>query len=185
MKKNMILFIIILIVSLVSLILVNNSFLNLNVNKEEIWSIYFDNLKTSVINGNAFVPESPILEATSIKAYDVLISEPGDYAKWTFDVINDGDINAKLNKLKIVPPKCISLEIPANTKDEDLVCDNLEYIITYSENNKEVKESDIIKAHSVENLTLKVEYKGNLNDTLQGDVQIVLFDMDFQYNYLK
>jgi hypothetical protein len=37
-------------------------------------------------------------------------------------VVNNGDIDAKLANLIKVNPKCISLELPANTDDEKKVC---------------------------------------------------------------
>ena len=108
----------VLIFSLVGIIIGNRSFAYQD-NKDSVWNIYFDNMKTSIINGNAFVPNDPEVEATRIKAYDVLISKKGDYATFTFDVVNDGTLDAKLSTLTKLDPKCISLEIPENTYDEE------------------------------------------------------------------
>ena len=38
------------------------------------WNVYFANLRASIISGEALVPEEPILESTSIKSYDVLLT---------------------------------------------------------------------------------------------------------------
>ena len=146
------------------------------------WNVYLDNMKTSIINGNVFVPNSPEIENTTIKAYDVLISKKGDYATFTFDVVNGGDIDANLSSLIIIEPKCISLELPAISSDEELVCNNLEYKVYYTSNNKEVKVSDIIKAHTKENVTIKVGLNENVKEDLVSDVQVTLFDMTLVYN---
>ena len=180
MKRKIGLFVLIFLISIIGFVIVKNN-LKLNISKDSIWDVHFDNLKASVINGYTFVPESPEIESTTIKAYDVLISKSGDYATWTFDVVNNGDIDAKLANLIKVNPKCISLELPANTDDEKKVCNNLEYEIIYSKNNQTVKVSDIIKAHSKENITLKIGYN-NPHEMLEGEVQITMFDMNFLYN---
>ena len=74
------------------------------------WKVYFSNLSTSVLHGAVYVPENPIIESTSLKAYDVLITKPGDYATYTFDIVNDGDYDAKLTSLIKVSPM-FSLDI--------------------------------------------------------------------------
>ena len=145
------------------------------------WSVYFSNLSTSVLNGTAEVPENPLIENTSLKSYDVLVSKSGDYATYTFDVVNDGSVDAKLENVIKVNPTCISLVIPADKEDEKIVCNNLEYSVTYTKNGKQVKVDDVIKAHSKENLTLKIGYKSGYSNP-HHDVQIVLYDMTFVYN---
>ena len=181
MKKSIIILVIILIITM-GLIIINQSFA-LKDEKVDNWNIYFNNLKTSIINGSAFVPNEPEIESTSVMSYDVLISKRGDSAIFTFDVINDGNVDAKLDKLIKFDPKCVSLEIPENIEDESLVCNNLDYTLTYTKNNIKVMESDIIKAGSKENLTLKVGYKENAIKEPTGDVQITLFDMRLVYSH--
>ena len=155
---------------------------NNDINNKD-WNIYFNNLKTSIVNGSAYVPESPIVEATSVKAYDVLISKRGDYATFTFDIINSGDIDAKLASFSKIEPKCISLALPANTLDEEIVCNNLEYKMYYTKNNEEVKINDIVKAHNKENITLKVGFSNSAETDIIDDVQITLYDMNLIYNH--
>ena len=181
MKKNVMMTVAVLIFSLVGIIIGNRSFAYQD-NKDSVWNIYFDNMKTSIINGNAFVPNDPEVEATRIKAYDVLISKKGDYATFTFDVVNDGTLDAKLSTLTKLDPKCISLEIPENTYDEELVCKNLVYTYYYTKNTKEVKLDDIIKAKSRENITIKVGLNDNIAKDPEGDVQITLYDTTLVYN---
>lgn len=183
MKKNAIL-ITVLAITLMTLIVSNENKFNIKNIKDANWHVYLDNLKTSVINGTAFVPEKPVIDETSIKSYDVLISKSGDSATYTFDVINSGDIDAKLATLVKLEPKCISLLLPENTNDEEIVCQNLDYKISYTKTGKEVNVNDILKAKTKENLTLKIAYKNDL-DNLEGDVQITLFDMTFVYNHSK
>lgn len=183
MKKNIIITVVVLVFSLVGIIISNNNFSYAKEdNKDLKLSVYFDNLKTSIVNGTAYVPMTPEVDSTSIKAYDVLISKKGDYATFTFDVINDGDIDATLNSLTKIEPKCISLLLPANEEDEKEVCNNLEYKIYYSKNNKEVSVDDIIKSKTKESITIKIGLNDNFNYNLEGDVQITLFDTNFVFS---
>lgn len=179
MKKNILIVILIVMILLVGLFVLNKNIVNLDINNTN-WNIYLDNLKTSIVYGSAFVPEKPETESNSIKAYDVLISKTGDYATWTLDIVNDGNVDAKISNLIKVQPNCISLQLPANHDDEKLVCSNLDYTITYTKNNKEVKISDIIKAKTTENITIKVGYNNSKNP--KGEVQIVLFDTNLMFS---
>ena len=185
MKKKIIIMVIVF-VGIIALILINNQSYALSDDiKEKDWNIYFGNLQTSIVNGSAYVPDGPELESTSIKAYDVLISKRGDYATFTFDIVNSGDIDAKLETFNKIEPKCISLSLPGNTEDEELVCRNLEYYMTYTKNNKAVSVNDIVKAHSKENITLKVGLSNNIESDPTNDVQITLFDTDLIFNHVN
>lgn len=157
----------------------NKSFINLNVKKDIQWDVYLDNLKESIVNGEAYVPDNPEIESTNIKAYDVLISKPGDYATWTVDIVNASNVDAKLVSLVQLNPICTSLEIPGNKDDEELVCDNLDYAITHTKTGKNLKISDVIKANKKENVTIKIGYHGEKSPN--GEVQITLFDTKFEF----
>lgn len=185
MNKKIVIIIVVLVFSLIGIIIGRLSISDIKIQNKNDWNVYFANLQTSIINGEAFVPVLPEIESTSIKAYDVLISKPGDFATYTFDVINDGDIDAKLENFTKIEPKCISLALPENFDDEKIVCNNLEYSITYTKNGNEVKLSDILKAKSKENLTLKIGYKESSLEIPKDDVQITLFDMTLVYNHSK
>ena len=182
MKKSIMLTVAVITFSLVGIFLGQGYIKPSSAREESIWNIYLDNMKASIINGNVFVPASPELENTTIKAYDVLVSKRGDYATFTFDVVNAGNIDANLSTLIKVEPKCISLELPAIESDEELVCNNLEYKVYYTNNNKEVNISDTIKAHTKENITIKVGLNENISEDPKSDVQVTLFDMTLVYN---
>ena len=178
MKKNVIKIIVVIVFVLIIVFVGKRYLLHDSIDKK--WDIHFDNLKASIINGSVFVPVEPEIDVTSVKAYDVLISKRGDFANFTFDVVNAGDIDATLSSFVKLEPKCISLELPAITSDEELVCNNLEYKLFYTKNNQEVKIADKLQAHSSENITLKVGLSKN-SDNPQSDVQVTLYDMTLIY----
>ena len=181
MKKNVMITVVVLIFSLVGIILSGQSYA-IDV-KENNWSINFNNL-TSSIKGNPLIPENPSLEVTSIKAFDILLEDINDSVSYSFDIINEGSMDAKLSVISKVEPKCISLEIPGYTEDEEMVCNNLEYKFVYTKNDKELAVGDIIKANSKENITLKVKVN-NVFDELKGHVQVTFYDTNFIFDQAK
>lgn len=146
------------------------------------WNVYFANLRTSIISGEALVPEEPVLESTSIKSYDVLLSKPGDYAVYNFDVVNSGSFDASLDSLIKISPICTSLAYPPILEDEQLVCDNLEYTLTYTETGEEVSISDILAAGEKKNIILKIGYDANALEIPSESVQITTLDLSMIYN---
>ena len=148
----------------------------------ERWNVYFTNLSTSIRRGEVFVPEEPLLEATSIKAYDVLVKQPGDTAIYTFDVVNKGTFDAKLETFSKMNPICTSLALPEVKEDAAVVCENLEYSLTYTKTGKEVAISDLLKAGESTNITLKIGYSENATEVPSEAVQITILDLTAVYN---
>ena len=181
MKKKYLLIIMILFTSLfVGLYIYNNNLLK-DVNKK--YDVFFSNMKTSIING-AYIPETPVVESTFVKANDVLIYKPYDYAIYSFDIENKGNTEVNLKKINKIKPNCISLNIPEIKSDADLVCNNLEYKLYYTKTNKEVKINDILKPNTKENITIKIGYNGKPLESSEG-VQVILYDMNLNYEIVK
>lgn len=61
------------------------------------WDIHFENLVISEPVGAASIVTAPTLqeEGTYIGDFEVSVTRPGDSIKFTFDVVNAGDIDAK------------------------------------------------------------------------------------------
>ena len=181
MKKRIyILFLILIIVFFIGLYIYNNNILS-DANKK--YNVILSNMHASVIN-EAYVPNNPVIESTFIKASDVLITKPGDYAIYAFDVENKGDTDVVLKKINKINPKCISLNLPEIKKDSDLVCNNLEYKLYYTKNNQEVKLNDILKINTKENITIKIGYNGKSLESTEG-VQVTLYDMNLLYETIR
>ena len=182
MKKSTYIIIIVFVIAVVGTFFISESYAFQKVDEFPGWNVYFSNLKTSIINGNIFVPDKPEIEKNKIKAYDVIVSKSGDYATYQFDIINSGDFDVKIYSLVKIEPKCTSLSIPAISSDEKLVCDNLEYKIFYTDNGKELQLGDMLKANEKINITLKIGFKTPNNQNPTDDVQITLYDFSVLYN---
>lgn len=69
------------------------------------WDIRFTNWAQQTVNNlnggtsEATVKASPSVAATSITGIEVTFKKPGDAVRFTFDIENQGDIDAKLNSV--------------------------------------------------------------------------------------
>jgi len=65
------------------------------------WDVHFENLSEPTITGAARVINNPVLNGTSIDSLEVSLTKPGDSVTYTFDVVNNGTIDAE-NKLELL-----------------------------------------------------------------------------------
>ena len=111
------------------------------------WGIKFENLSdpvkvgTATVTGTAKIEESKSAEITGI---NVSLSTPGDKVTYTVDLVNEGTINAKIDKIE----------------KTELTSEQQKYLtfkIT-DKDGKEVSEGDILSASETRNLTITIEF---------------------------
>ena len=75
---------------------------------DSTWKIKFDNLQNPTIVGEAEEVTAPSLSNndTKLSNYSVNLYGSGDSITYTFDVVNDGDFNAKITSINIPTPTC-------------------------------------------------------------------------------
>ena len=99
------------------------------------WQVKFDNLSQVALNGTAEEAAAPHIDTnnyTRIVDYSIVLNQPGDYATYTFDVVNEGDYDAKIGDIVVSSPSCHGVGDDALT-DAANVCDNLTYTVTYAD----------------------------------------------------
>lgn len=109
--------------------------------RSSVWNIHFDNLQSASINGDyAKEITKPTIqtsvdgnEMAAIKTYDVELKEPGDSIEYTFDVVNGGDIDAKLASITINTGSNLACTSAAGQEVADKVCANLSYTIKHAD----------------------------------------------------
>ena len=112
------------------------------------WDIYFNNLSNAVTTGTAnVVTPATISPKTKIGDYYVELASPGDSVTYTFDVVNDGDFDAKLTTLAKSNPTCT----PSAT-----LCNYLTYTLTYTSGGATVTENDTLLSGQTRNMTLRL-----------------------------
>ena len=131
------------------------------VNKSS-WSIKFANLQSVVKTGTATEVTAPTINTndTKISEYDVTLTTPGDSVSYTFDVVNEGTFNAKISSITIPTPLCTGNGATATT-DENNVCDNLTYTLTYA-NGTPVAVDDTLNAGETKSLKLTLTYSASV-----------------------
>lgn len=139
------------------------------------WSIKFMNLKQKEIeSGNTVVINSParILEgSTIISGLEMVFNKPGDSVTYTFDIVNNGEIDAELNNFVLGTPVCES---------EPTFCNNIEYTLTYS-NGTPIKVGDYLDAGDSKNVTMKIGLSRDLTKMSNTNLDVTNLNAIFDY----
>ena len=95
------------------------------------WNIKLEN-STSQTNSKTGTATytTPVVNGTTI-SYSVGLTKPSDSVTLYFDVLNSGDVTGEITSIISSTPTCTSAT--GNTADADLVCNNLEISLVYSD----------------------------------------------------
>ena len=187
-KENKIVFgILALLVSIVAVSISYAAFTqNLNINgsanvQATSWSVHFANLTNAVTSGTAHEDVAPTIKAsrTDIGDYEVSFYTPGDSITYKFDVVNDGDYDAKISVVTKGTPSCSGTDVTSNTN----VCANLEYTLKYTSNNRDVAVNDTLRVNEAKNMTLVLRYKNTIgqNELPTAEVTVSNLGITLQY----
>ena len=105
------------------------------------WDINLNNstTRTNSKTGTATYT-TPVVNGTTI-SYSVGLTKPSDSVTLYFDVLNNGDVTGEITSIISSTPTCTSAT--GNTADADLVCNNLEISLVYSDGSS-VQVGDVI-----------------------------------------
>ena len=111
------------------------------------WDIHFENLNKAS-SSTAEVISSPSISSTGtiISGLQVKLSNPGDSVTYTFDIVNAGDINAKLYNYTRSNPICE----PSNS-----ICDSIIYSLKYTDGSS-INTSDTLAVGERKNVTMTI-----------------------------
>lgn len=135
--------------------------------KSSNWDIHFKNLVGPTLKGTAKQITYPTVNATSISDYSVELKSPGDSIKYSIDIRNEGDFDAKLSSLTIPVPICTGSGSNAEV-DAKNVCDYL----TYSIHNISSDSNDL--AHPIQNCSFEKGEECLLPKNAMRTVEITL-----------
>ena len=124
------------------------------------WSVHFQNLSNANLKGTALEVTKPTLQnnSTNISNFNVEFMNIKDGVSYTFDVINDGNLDAKVSSIFIPKPICTGTG-SNSYEDENLICDNLNYYLTYADGTRILAGDSLDKGQS-KSLILNLEYSG-------------------------
>lgn len=136
------------------------------------WDIHFETPYGSdaTTQGAATINKTPTFNGTSITDIDVSITKPNDLAYWSFKIVNNGTINAKISSIEI--SKLCTIDSPVESCDWN--------------NDGTVTQEDVDKVNNnisfifFRNDSDAVEFK--TNDTLNAGEQV---EAELMIGYLK
>lgn len=161
--------------------------------KSATWDVHFGTVSNGVATGYATLPETDKLQtvtnnSTTIEGNIGTLKAPGDTITYTFDIINNGDINAVVTG---VTPETLKLTCePVATSGDAAAaktfCDQLTYSIQYTDGGK-IQANDKLgkkgSATATRNVTLTVGYTNTSEaQTLaKEDIRVTASPMTITY----
>ena len=174
----------VLLIGIVAMTIIYANFTNyLNVRantgvKSSSWDIHFENLinRTSTVNSNtAVVNKAPILlsDKTEIVGLKAVFNKPGDTIVYTFDIVNNGDYDARLDDYVVGPPHC---------SPQPSFCDNVVFSFKYTDGTN-ISQNDILKKGDSVNVTMTVGLKNNI--VKMPTEEIYIDNLTGVFNYVQ
>ena len=139
------------------------------------WDIHFENLvlqdnsSMAIINTPASISEGK----TIISGLDVSLVKPGDSVTYTFDIVNAGDLDAKLYHYFHSVPVC---------QNNESVCEYVHYNLKYT-NGNDIKISDTLKVGERKNVTMTLSLDNSLTNMPKNQVE--LSDLYAVFDYIQ
>lgn len=153
------------------------------------WDIHFESSGEGAVptaigdSSTVTVDNEPNLTATTITGLQATFRKPGDGVSYKFKVVNKGNINAKLKAFTKGPIVCTSSDTTKLTNEQaQTLCDNyLEYTLTYTSNNNEVKVDDLLNINDSKEVILNLKLKNNLQTSIDTNINISGINATFDY----
>ena len=171
MKKNKelrIMIVIALVISVISLAFAYVA-MNLSIKSRSVglnWDVNFSDLDEEVLGDTESV--FPTVSSTSINGIDVTFKKPGDSISYQFKVKNTGNINARLEVLKITSPICVT--------NDNTNCNRIKYDFKYL-NGDAVKVGDTLAFNTNKDVILTITYDENATFTRNSKITLSNFDL--------
>ncbi len=142
------------------------------------WNIHFVNISDAQIKGKASVIENPVIEenGAAINNMKVRLKEPGDEVIYTVDLVNDGNIDAKIDEIKLSElteeqAKIFSFDAKYTEADE--------------EGNTEIGKDDTLEAQATRNITITIKYKDIEDASLLPEEEKTLDKLSLEIIYVQ
>ena len=121
------------------------------------WDVHFEDISVSTV-GNAIYTK-PKIQGTIFSNFYVALTKTGDTVIYQAKVVNAGSVDAKITDIVTNKPVCTSKN--SKQKDADVVCNNLEYDVTYLDGTK-VQKNDVLPKNSYAYIKYKIAYPSSI-----------------------
>ena len=115
------------------------------------WDIHFENIE--IEEGSVEATTEPTISNDTTITFTATLSNPGDFYKFTTDIVNDGTYDAKIDSITLSPTL---------TSEEE---EYFEYKIEYTEGGN-IQVDDALDAGTSENITILFKYKTNADSSV-------------------
>ena len=129
------------------------------------WDVHFANMSAATLNGAGVENAAANLTATNVTV-DVSVMKPGDSVTYTFDVVNGGDIDAKLNA------------IPTITGVTEAAAAYIDVALVYADDNSALGANDELLHGESTTLKLSVTYRTTA-DPVADAASLATADTDY------
>lgn len=144
------------------------------------WKVKFDNLSSPSITGDAEITAAPTIDSdTHIGNYEVKLTKPGDTIVYTFDIVNEGSLDAELSTYTFATPTITGTGDKA-TQDAEIVRNNLVYTLTYADGSA-INTNDGLDKSATKSLKLTIGYKSDATELPANTVSVSNMDVTFVY----
>ena len=116
--------------------------------KEARWDIHFDNFEA--MSGSVTPTTEPVVNNDTI-TFSAKVDEPGDFYGFTFDVVNNGTINAELADFSVTP----------DFSTINYIDSTIEY-----ENGAQIAIGDLLPANKSKKIKVLLSYKDGIDESL-------------------
>lgn len=137
------------------------------------WDVRIMNVSTSTV-GTAIVDEVDVSN-TMIRDFNVVFTKPGDEVSMTFDVVNKGSLNAKLDYFNIGKMVCTYKD----GRDATDYCKNIYYVVEYANGNK-IEVGDTLDVGQSKKIKVTLKY---YEDSVALNDIIYIDDIDISFIY--
>ena len=130
-----------------------NGTANVRDSKWDIHIVEEGQLDPTNITGSAKVLTKPTASTNSISDFALSLTTPGDSISFTFDVVNDGNYNAKITSIDIDTSECTGTDSVSNTN----VCSHIHYYLNY-DSGASVQVGDTLYAKETNTMKVTLTY---------------------------
>ena len=140
------------------------------------WDIYFENLSSPVLVGEASVSGSPNLatKGAEITNLNATLKQPNDSVTYTVDITNDGDVNAEISQINL----------PSLTNAQSQLFEFSARYTNEYENGHTITVGDMLYAGETRNITIVFKYKDIADESLLPSSPEAI-NLSYSINYIQ
>ena len=138
--------------------------------EKNTWNVYFAN---PLVTNGSVSSDLPVIDINTKTTIDfsIILNFPGDFYEFTFDVVNDGTIDAMIDSI---------LKLPELTEAQKKY---INYIIEY-QNGEQISLKHLLEKKSFVRIKVRVEYKKDILESELPTIEEVL-NLRFALNYVQ